>query len=225
MNRILQSSSIDEKKSSSNWGLSFSSMLILGFLFFFSNIVNAQEGFGNHSAVFVVKGGAEIYSTDKDFNHQVRRDKIILQNGNVTLKKLSGNEDLLVVSLKKPEIESKDFKSQIAKANKKKQLAILKEIKNKITDYESRKKSFNLKNIKIFPSSEEFIASSHINRDYVAPSQNQHDLSKIHFVQNQYVIKSALDFLHQQKYTFYNNKSLDFCFSQVFSVRPPPVLA
>lgn len=221
--RILQSSNINEKKSSSNWGLSFFSMLILGFLFFFSNIVNAQEGFGNnHAAVFVVKGGAEIYSTDKDFNHQVRRDKIILQNGNVTLKKLSGNEDLLVVSSKKPEIESKDFKSQITKANKKKQLAILKEIKNKITDYESRKKSFNLKNIKVFPSSEEFIASSRINRDYVAPSQNQHDLSKIHSVQNQYVIKSALDFLHQQKYTFYNNKSLDFCFSQVFSVRPPP---
>ena len=195
------------------------------FLLFFNNIVNAQEGIGtSQSPVFVVKGGAEIYSTDKDFNHQINSQKIILQDANITLKKPTTGEALLIASSKKIERESKDFKSQVAKENKRKELEILKQIKNKITDYESRKESFNLKNITVFPSSEEFIASSHINKDYVAPSQNQHDFSKINSVQNQYVIKSALDFLHQQKYTFYNNKSLDFCFSQVFSVRPPPGL-
>lgn len=225
LNKILQYSNISNNKSFLELGLSFFCILILGFLFFFNNNINAQEGMGtNQSPVFVVKGGAEIYSTDKDFNNQVNSQKIILQDANITLKKPTTGEVLLIASSKKIERESKDFKSQVAKENKKKELEVLRQIKNKIADYESRKESFSLKSIKVVPSSEEFIASSHINGDYVAPSQNQHDFSKIYSVQNQYVIKSALDFLHQQKYTFYNNKSLDFCFSEFFSVRPPPAI-
>ncbi|GEM_PF-2621989 len=225
LNKILQYSNISNNKSFLELGLSFFCILILGFLFFFNNNINAQEGIGTfQSPVFVIKGGAEIYSTDKGFNQQVNNNKIILQDANITIKKPNDGETLLIASSKKIERESKDFKSKIAKGNKKKELEVLKEIKNKIADYESRKEFFNLKNIKVFPSSEEFIASSRINIDYVVPNQNQHDLSKINSVQNQYVIKSALDFIHQQKYIFYNNKSLDFCFSQVFSVRPPPIL-
>ena len=226
LNKILQYFNISKNKSFLDSGLKFFCILILGFVFFFNNVANAQEGIGtNQSPVFVVKGGAEIYSTDKDFNQQINNQKIILQDVNITFKKPNDGEVLLIASSKKIERESKDFKSQVAKENKKKDLEVLKQIKSKITDYESRKESFHLKNVKVFPSSEEFIASSHVNRDYVSPSQNQHDFSKIHSVQYQYVIKSALDFLHQQKYTFYNNKSLDFCFSQVFSVRPPPFLS
>lgn len=225
LNNKLKYYNIKRNDSFFGWSLKFFCILILGALFFLTSTLDAQEGMGtNQSPVFVVKGGAEIYSTDKDFNNQVNSQKIILQDANITLKKPTTGEVLLIASSKKIERESKDFKSKIAKGNKKKELEVLKEIKNKIADYESRKEFFNLKNIKVFPSSEEFIASSRINIDYVVPNQNQHDLSKINSVQNQYVIKSALDFIHQQKYIFYNNKSLDFCFSQVFSVRPPPIL-
>ncbi|WP_267267152.1 hypothetical protein [Chryseobacterium formosus] len=201
-------------------------ILIISLLFSFPVSSYAQEGFGNSSVPTIsLKGGAAIYSADQNFNKQIENQNLRIVNAEIIIKKNADDQEILIAGTVKKNISSPEMLHQkLASQEKTFQDENTKAIKKKIAEYESRKKESNVENIKVFPSSEKFIISSHINRDYVAPSQNQHDLSKINFVQNQYVIKSALDFLHQQKYTFYNNKSLDFCFSQVFYVRPPPFL-
>ncbi|MCX8533819.1 hypothetical protein [Chryseobacterium luquanense] len=224
MNKELLSSNINKKKANFNRNLCFFRSFILGVLFFFSDYLCAQEGFGNNQqTIIVVKGGAEIFSADENFNHQIINNNAVKKNIKVDFKK-NGSEKLILLASEKEENQQDDtFKNQLAKVEKKKQKEALKEIKSKIRDYESRKENFDNKNLRVFPSSEKFIISSRINQDYVIPNYSQRDFSEINTDQNQYIVKSALDFLHSQKYTYYNNKSLDFCFSQVFSVRPPPV--
>lgn len=201
----------------------FSGLLVLLF-FFFSSLLSAQVGIGNpDQAALVLKNGAAIYSTDANFNQQINSEKISLKNTEVFYESENGDKVILVaVSNKNIESERKDLKTQvkIAESNKKKEA--LKKLKKQISDYESQKEKLESEKIKTFPSSEEFISSTHVNTDYVVPSYHQHKFSKIYSVGNQYIIKLALDFLYPKEYTYYNNQPLDFCFSEVFSVRPPP---
>lgn len=200
---------------------SFCGLWVLLF-FFFNSFLNAQVGIGNPAqSALVLKNGAAIYSTDANFNQQINSDKISLKNTEVFYE--SGDKVILVaVSDKSIKSEKKDLKTQakIAESNKKKEA--LKKLKKQISDYESQKEKFESEKIKTFPSSEEFISSTHVNTDYVVPSYHQHKLSKIYNAGNQYIIKLALDFLYPKEYTYYNSTPLDFCFSKVFSVRPPP---
>lgn len=192
-------------------------------VFSFNNL-SAQEEIGNNSKpVIIIQGGIEIYSNDADFNKQIRTNKVVIQDADQTLISQGKDNSLIIVSSGKKHKNS-DFspKNQIVFKDKKKNDEAQKELKKEITKYESRKKALIFKKLKVFPSSEKFAVVSHHQRDYIVPSTKNHDFSNIHTQTDQYIIKFVLDFFDAKKYISYNNKSLDFCFSKVFSVRPPP---
>lgn len=175
-------------------------------------------------ATIVLKSGAKIFSTDENFNKQVLNEKNILKNSDLSYQENGDKESLLNVTSKPLKEEKKDLKNQLKTVEEKKERETLKKLKKEIDQHKERSKSFLQKKLNSIPSSEEFIASTHINQEYVAPSYRNHDFSNICFTENTVYLQTALDFLHSQKYTYYNNKSINHCFSEVFSVRPPPVL-
>lgn len=203
--------------------------IYITFIFsFFSSNVHAQDEIGTNApqATITLKQGAKIFSTDSSFNQQINSDKIIVKNADVSTSEMHSNVQILTGRLnktQKAETLKKTFKSEVRIAEENRNRETLKKIKKEIADYEKRINPFDSENLR-FPTSQEFTSAIHISRDYVAPSYNHHHFSKIHTSQNQYIIKCALDFLHQQKYIYYNSRSLDHCFTHVFSVRPPPVL-
>lgn len=224
MKKKLTSFSCAKKYSNLNKGFGYFCGLWILLFFSFNSLLNAQVGIGNptHSAI-VLKNGAAIYSTDANFNQQINSDKISLKNTEVFYESENGDEVIWVAASEKSiEPEKKDLKTQVKIAENNKKKEALKKLKKQVSDYESQKEKFESEKIKTFPSSEEFISSTHVNTDYVVPSYYQHKLSKIYSAENQYIIKLALDFLYPKEYAYYNNKPLDFCFSEVFSVRPPP---
>lgn len=224
MKKKLTSFSCAKKYSNLNKGFVYFCGLWILLFFSFNSLLNAQVGIGNPTqSTIVLKNGAAIYSTDANFNQQINSDKISLKNTEVFYESENGDEVIWVAASKKSiESEKKDLKTQVKIAENNKKKEALKKLKKQVSDYESQKEKFESEKIKTFPSSEEFISSTHVNTDYVVPSYHQHKLSKIYSAENQYIIKLALDFLYPKEYAYYNNKPLDICFSEVFSVRPPP---
>ncbi|MCI3938280.1 hypothetical protein MQX03_13840 [Chryseobacterium aahli] len=224
MKKKLTSFSCAKKYSNLNKGFGYFYGLWVLLFFSFNSLLNAQVGIGNPTqSAIILKNGAAIYSTDANFNRQINSDKISLKNAEVFYESENGNEVILVAASEKSiESEKKDLKTQVKIAEKNKKKEALKKLKKQISDYESQKEKFESEKIKTFPSSEEFISSTHVNTDYVVPSYHHYKLSKIYSAENQYVIKLALDFLYPKEYTYCNNTPLDFCFSKIFSVRPPP---
>jgi len=172
-------------------------------------------------ATIVLKNGAKIFSTDEAFNKQINNQAVIIKNAEQTATN-NKNVVLLEATPSKTQIPRKDLKQEVKKSAEKKQKEELKKIKKEIDRHEARKKAFLINNFSA-PSSEEFIVLGRSNRDYVVPGYHHYDLSKAILTIYSNEVKSALDFLHSEKYTIYNNQSLDFC-SEIFSVRPPPVL-
>lgn len=229
LRKSLHNINIHVKKLNLDLSLNYFCIYITFLFSFFCSFASAQEGIGANSsqATIILKQGATIFSKDDSFNKQINSEKITVKNAEIsTVGMLEDGTVLTAKSNKTQEVQTpkKDFKSELKKAEENKKKEALKKVKKEIADYndEAKKNSFNTKRL-LFPTSEEFISSTHINRDYVAPSYQNHHFSKILVSLNQYVIKSALDFLHKQKYIYYNSRSLDFCFTHVFSVRPPPV--
>jgi len=168
----------------------------------------------------VLKDGAKIFSTDEAFNNQISSNTVILKNAEILQQ--NSNSTTVLQATSKEKVIKKDPKKGLEAAVEKKQKEEVKKVEKEINQHEERKKTFNSNNYKGFPTSERIIASSHINQDYVAPSYSD-SFSKMYAVENIYIAFVALDFLHSQKITHYNSKSLDFCFSDVFCVRPPPL--
>lgn len=229
MRKGLHNINFHEKKSNLSLSLNLFCIFATLIFSFFSSFVPAQEGTGKEvpPATIVLKQGATIFSKDDSFNKQINSEKITVKNAEISTAGMQEDGTVLTAkSNKTQEVQTpkKDFKSEFKKAEENKKKEALKKVEKEIAEHDDKAKrnSFNIKKL-WFPTSEQFIASEHINRDYVAPSYHQHHFSKILVSLNQYVIKSALDFLHQQKYIYYNSRSLDYCFTHVFSVRPPPV--
>lgn len=194
-------------------GLNF--FLFVVFLHF-NLFLNAQEVLGNNHGI-TLYGDAKIYSSDEEFNKKVV-SKYIYEEYN------SNDTKVLVFNAGSARAKEKyDLKENVKAAKDKKDKLALKEIKKKIDDFEKRKKSFSFHHVKNYPSSEDFFSLSHLIKDSVTASNYSHH-SKIDSIVDNYAVKIALDFLYDRNFHYYNNKSLDFCFSQVFSVRPPPVL-
>jgi len=228
LRKSLHNINIHVKKLNSRLGLNSFCIYITFIFSFFFGFASAQEGIGTETpqATIVLKQGATIFSNDDSFNKQINSEKITVKNAIVsTAGILEGGKILTAKPSKTQKVQTpkKDFKSELKKAEENKKEEALKKIKKEIANHndEAKENSFNTKRL-LFPTSEEFITSTHVNRDYVAPNYHNHDFSKILVSLSQYVVKSSLDFLHQKKYTYYNNRSLNFCFSAVFSTRPPP---
>lgn len=229
LGKSLHNINIHVKKLNLNLSLNRSCIYITFIFSFFFSFVSAQEGIGKEipQATIVLKQGATIFSKDDSFNNQINSKKITVKNAEIsTVGMLDDGTVLTAKSNKTQEVQTpkKDFKSELKKAEENKKKEALKKVEKEIAEHddEAKRNSFNAKKV-WFPASQQFTASEHVNRDYVAPSYHQHHFSKLAVSLNQYVVKSALDFLHQQKYIYYNSRSLDYCFTHIFSVRPPPV--
>lgn len=211
----------------SKMGLNIFYIVLLFQLHSLNSQLGAQQTYspqGSPRATIVLKNGAEIYSTDNIFNQQILTDKVFLKNSNVYCNEAINQKDSLKVIIKEKKIEEKDFNGIVKKVEEKKKKEILKNVKNEIDRYERKSKSFKNLNLNGSHSSNEYFSLNNFTIHYVTPSQNANYFSSLHILVDTYLISQALDFLYSQKYTYYNNKSLDFCFSEVFSVRPPPVL-
>lgn len=208
--------------------LNYFPALLLILLFSLSSNVYAQKANSQQQitpTTIVLKDGANLYSADDNFNKQILSNKIILKNSDVSYQENGGKEHLLkLIAKQSQKEEKKDLKNQLKIAENKRQKETLQQVKKEIEKFEKRVQVFVKHDFNGAPSPNQFFSSSSIAKNYVIPSQSTQDFSKFYISADAYVITKALDFLHSQKYTYYNNKSLDFCFSEVFSVRPPPVL-
>lgn len=207
--------------------LNYFPALLLILLFSLSNNVYSQEVNSQQQitpTTIVLKDGANLYSADDNFNKQILSNKIILKNSDVSYQENGGKEHLLKLITKQSQKEEKNLKNQLKIVKDKSQKEALKQVKKEIEKFEKRVQVFVKHDFNGAPSPDQFFSSSSIAKNYVIPSQSTHGFSKFYISADAYVITQALDFLHSQKYTYYNNKYLDFCFSEVFSVRPPPVL-
>lgn len=199
-------------KSGTVLSLGFGKVTVFILVFLFHSFYS-QEGFGTAPSI-TVSGNAKIYSTDPDFNRQFLAQE---------------NIDYQIVSSGKAYVfKSKSADKKIAKRKPKASVqnidqARLKKIKQNISDFEQRKKSFNFCNINNAPFSRELPYSSDSNRSYIAPSTVSNDFSKVCVFQYKYLISLVLEYLYVWKYHYFNSRSLEFCFSKIFSVRPPPL--
>ncbi|CAD7809486.1 hypothetical protein CHRY9390_02017 [Chryseobacterium aquaeductus] len=171
----------------------------------------------------VLKNGAKIFSKDESFNKQILDNKIVIKNSDVLYQENSSKSNLLQVVAKKMSDEKSNLQKQLKAAEDNTQREAIKKVRKEIDQHKEKMKSFPNEKIDGFPSSERLVASSHINQDYIGSFYHGHSFSKIYTAENIYIVFTALDFLHSQKITHYNSKSLAFCYSEVYSVRPPPL--
>lgn len=198
-------------------------MIIIFFLF--HSFVSAQDSTGQakrQSASIVFSKGAYIYSTDENFNKQILSNKIVLENAEVSHDSGKNNK-ILIKSTSDSIHKKKQFPDQLQNAVKKKRKEAQNTINKKIKEFEEKKKLFQSQQFNPAPFTGKFLAGHQIFKDYITPPYH-YDYSKMGNRYHRILITLALDYLHAQKYIHYNNKSLDHCFSKVFSVRPPPVL-
>lgn len=195
-------------------------ILIILFLFSFSYAQQQKQDVDNQAAIITLENGAKFYSADDDFNQQVVQGKIIIKNARLAFKKMDDGKVLIASSV--THSSNQNLAQQIKTIEVDKSKEVLRKIKKQIDRYEVESKFFEKQNYQNFPS--QFFSSHPYSKNYVAPSYNVNYFSKIYASDKDYSVKRALDFLHTQQFTFYNNKSLNFCFSEVFPVRPPPVV-
>lgn len=185
-------------------------MCILFFSFAYS-----QEGFDTPPLI-TVRGDAQIYSSDPDFNHQ------FTAQGN-TRYTISNLGKALVFKSKDPasgkryaKLKAKFSVQTIDRVDSRK-------LRKTVSDFEHRKKSFNFCHLNGAPFSRELPYSSDSSQAYVIPSTTSHDFSKVCISQCKLLTSLVLERLYLEKYHYFNNRSFDFCFSEVFSIRPPPL--
>lgn len=165
--------------------------------------------------------GVAIYSSDDSFNNQISQNKIILKNADVSFAVFK-NSKILVVSTS---ANHRNLAKQAKDFGGKKRKKALKDIQVTIDEYKTRSKLFTKNDFSHLPSPTQFFSVHSSTKDYIIPNDSGNSFSKINANNKDYSVKIALNYLHTKKITHYNNKSLDYCFSVVFSVRPPPILA
>ncbi len=210
----------DAKKFSFVKSCHFFRFVFLIILFFF-NFSKAQEK-GEPISIVVGKG-ATLYSSDEQFNQQIADKKVVLQNADHHSETNAQNKTVLIATSKNSD-GRQNLAQEVKIAEDKKRKDAIRQIKDKIDQYAAKTRTEDLKDYKEVPSSSQFSSSYATSKSYINPTSNANDFSKIHHQLHDYSVKRALDHLHTQGFTFYNNKSLDYCYSQVYSVRPPPVL-
>ncbi len=183
-------------------------------IFLFCSLYS-QEGFGTLPTISI-KSNALIYSSDSNFNKQFTSNES-------TDYEISNSGEGIVFKVKDKaaardiaKIKSKATIQHIDHTNSKK-------LRQTLSDFEKRKRLFDFCNINGSPFSHQTPYSSRSNRNYIVPSRTTKDFLKINIFQYHDMISLVLEFLYVWKYHYFNNKPIDLCFSEVFSVRPPPL--
>lgn len=215
----------NKKYLNSKKSLSSSLGVIILSLFLCGSFINAQQA-GNHTnagnVTIFLTDGASIYSSDEAFNNSVNINKGLLDNAEIAQQDNDTRKALYISSRK--EVIKEDFNHELKNAVNAKQTDEFKKVKQEIENHNERKKSFPQIAFNDLPSTSQFFSGNSVSKNYIAPNYNGNDSFKLYVCNRDYFIKRALNYLHATQFTYYNNKSLDYCFSQVFSVRPPPVL-
>lgn len=196
------------------------SILFLFQITFFSAQENRKDTL-NASFIYIEKN-LEIFSSDENFTMQLQNASII------TEQKLTLCESLpkvnIVPNKEQVGIGIKSENEVLAFQNDEAVKQAVAHTEEKVKDFEKRKKSISKWEIYSNHSGDSFHALSEFNKKYISSSKHHYFLDE-YFAEKDTAAKENLKFIHQQKYFLYSSKSLDFCFSTVFSVRPPPFLS
>ncbi|WP_128414245.1 hypothetical protein [Chryseobacterium sp. Leaf394] len=194
----------------------FCTILFISFSFLHSQ----QSSDKAASPTIVTVRGAGIYSEDAGFNKQIISENVTVKNSDYSYSiSKSGKRYLQITaqqSFKRKQNQNQDVR--IAKKGKEKPTREHK----KLTNLKKTAKGLRIIHLYHLPVQERFFPSDPFSANYTVPSQNSIDQFKLEMPEEQKLVKKSLDHLHSQKYRYYNSRSFDFCFSTVYSVRPPP---
>ncbi|MCD1117787.1 hypothetical protein [Chryseobacterium turcicum] len=191
-------------------------------ILFFAGFVNAQEQNELQSekakVILVIQSGAVLYSADSKFNQQIIENQIKVSEN--TVDKLSFSKSLIVLSAKNIKSSHLNHHQRYSKVEKKTQKTKL--LNPQTTVHKKREVDFLKLAVKQHPSSNHFSSNQKNNTDYITQRTYREDYFNAHFVISYFSTNLALNLLDKQKIIYYNNKSINFCHSQIFYTRPPP---
>lgn len=196
-------------------------LLLILFLFILGNLNYAQQKDSLsqiQSPAIVLKDGVRIYSKDNSFNQQILSNKIILKNSEISIK--SNDKDELNLFAKYKEVEKQDFQADYIKEKtvKKEQ----NKIKVKIAESKQRKEINSKFSFDKFPSPFKLLSSDSFLNKCIVVTLRYNDYSEIYISEKDFSINLALNYLYNLKFTSYNSKSKNCCYTKDYSVRPPP---
>lgn len=198
--------------------LRFLGFIIFLFQFQFLNAQESSKEEHTDTAFIFVDRNVVVFSKDESFNKKLRyKEAALSEEGFEKSHSIAQNS-----SSKNKQAVQYDLTEEVRLTQEKEKQITLKKVKREIEKFESKNK-FSL-NKEFYPpqSSDKFSGSKFNTKDYISPKPSNQDVCKQVCFSEPFFIKKALSFLHTQKFFYYNNKSFDGCFSQVFSVRPPP---
>lgn len=196
------------------------SILFLFQITFFSAQEHRKDTL-NTSFIYLEKN-VEIFSSDENFTKQLQNAHIITGQKIVICEGLPKFNFILTDAQVEIGTESKNDAPAFQNNEVVKQAKL--QTEKKIKDFENRKKVITERKIYSNDSEDSFHAFSGCSKKYFSSSEHHYFLDKF-FTEKDFAAKENLKFIHQQKYFLYNSNSLNFCFSNVFSVRPPPFLS
>lgn len=186
--------------------------------------LSAQVEISTSSAVISVSGDSKIYSADESFNQQLRQGAFKVKNAHVSAQNVLRKEHLVIVHKKSPKFNHADLASQMKAAKTNKRSETLKKVQKQIASNKAFKNRSHAHHILSHPPASKFSTNQKAGKHYVHERNHQHDQNETSAGEKYHSVIRALDYLHSQKFYAYNNRSFAFCYSRVFSVRPPPVL-
>lgn len=198
-----------------------------GILFLFLNIqyLSAQSEFNNSKIILSVSEGSKIYSADESFNYQITQKRIILKESFVSQVNSSEMKYLVIDNRRITGNNHNNPASQNRryKIGSRKKSEDLQKIKQQIASFRVEKAKLRIK-IKSAHASGGFFKTHYVNKHYVHERSHQDNHHKFELAPDEFLRLQSLDYLHSQKHFVYNSKSFNYCYSKVFSVRPPPFL-
>ncbi|MCI3938276.1 hypothetical protein MQX03_13820 [Chryseobacterium aahli] len=198
--------------------LRFLGFIIFLFQFQFLNAQESSQEEHTDTAFIFVDRNVVVFSKDESFNKKLRYKEAALSEEGFEKSHSTAQN-----SSSKNKQAAQDLTEEVRLTQEKKKQITLEEVKLEIQKFERKNKSSLNKEFYPPQSSDKFSGSKSNTKDYIAPKPSNQNVCKQVCFLDFFLIKKALGFLHTQKFFYYNNKSFDDCFSNVFSVRPPPI--
>ncbi|MCW3170754.1 hypothetical protein OMO38_19665 [Chryseobacterium sp. 09-1422] len=200
----------------------FLRVFIFPFLFLQVQFLYAQDDKSVSSAVISVSSGSKIFSADESFNQQIKQGKITVKNASVEDQKSAEKEYLVIVHKRISKISHGSLASQIKNAEAKKKSDFPKKLQKQIASRKALDDQIREIDRKYHHSSDSFSKSRNVGKHYVNERTHQQDQKEISADEKRRTAFRAIDYLYSQKFYTYNNRSINYCYTKVFSVRPPP---
>lgn len=194
-------------------------------LFYVKSYSQENDSLSERSSnTILLKGEAAIYSSDDNFNYQIAERSIVIKGNSIQYTKNSGKSLIIITSSSDYVSTSRDLKN-----NKKNLVKRIKndDIKSKkiIDEYQSKLKYHIIRKFENHHSEERFSNLKNQTLYYLLPESGLKKKIK----------KACLSFLTFFSYLsclfllvllfdWYNKQFIDYHYSRVFNIRPPPSL-